>query len=133
VHNHFNSGDDMKCHICEAETDFTCDGCFEPVCFDCCTPMTIHNQIDYPLCSLCNDMKQDEAARYYHEQDKKKEQIEKIKSDRKAKRRANWYKSENIERRRIRLEQRRKERRELRIKQMEEAVKIVSEMFKGMF
>lgn len=45
----------MKCHICDGETDFKCGACNEPVCEDCCVPMTYHNQIDYPLCTSCSD------------------------------------------------------------------------------
>ena len=121
------------CHICGASTEFTCDRCDEPVCEDCCTPMTYHNQIDYPLCTVCHEGIEARRSLEYWEEKKKQDAIKAKKDAANAKARANYWKPENIEKRRLAKEKRKEERREQARKDLEEAKRIVGEMFRGMF
>ncbi len=45
----------MKCHSCGNETDYKCESCGQPVCDDCVTPFTYHNQIDFAQCIDCTE------------------------------------------------------------------------------
>jgi len=123
----------MKCHLCNQETDFTCRDCEEPVCEDCCVQMTYENQIDYTLCTECNQTR--EAMTYDY--NCKRWEAEKVIKDKKAaiaaKRLATAMKPENIEKRRLAKIQRKKDRDEFRRKQWNEATSIVNNMFRGMF
>ncbi len=123
----------MNCHLCESDTDFTCDRCGEPVCEDCCVKMTIHNQIDYPLCTLCGEMREIEKAAYYRREEEVKEKEQAIKDKRAATRKANYWKPENIEKRRLKKIEQQKMKRELSEKQVANAAKIIAQMFRGMF
>jgi hypothetical protein len=123
----------MNCHLCESETDFTCDRCGEPVCEECCVKMTIHNQIDYPLCTLCGDAQEIEKAEYYQREREAEEKILKEKEKKAAVRKANYWKHENIEKRRLRKIEQQRLRRELYEKQMANAAKVIAQMFRGLF
>jgi len=120
----------MNCHICQHEADFNCDSCGEPVCFDCCVKMTIHNQIDYPLCELCEDTRQTLRSNHYQEQEEKKESVKKEK-ERKAKiRRNNYWKPENIEKRRLAKIERKRKKAEQMEKMFSDTVRIVNNWFR---
>ena len=122
-----------KCHICESITDFTCDQCGEPVCEDCCVQMTIHNQIDYPLCTDCKDIRDaddyDERSREWARQ----EQENKKKAEASAKREANYWKPENVAKRRAAKVKKKEEQRERDRQMFAAAAKWIGEAFRGMF
>ena len=122
----------MKCHICDNITDFECRDCNEPVCEDCCVKMTIHNQIDYAKCTCCEDG--DQAIRWIamEIEEKRQEKLRAEKENKAKLRRANYYKPENIEKRRIRKIENKRLKAELRIKQLGEAMRFVGEMFRFM-
>ena len=123
----------LECHICGAQTDFTCRDCDEPVCEDCCTPMTLQNQIDYALCAECYDLQ--ETATYF-EAAKEHEISEKLKAKKKAtadKRRARYWKPENVEKRRLAKLKHKQERAERDRQMLEATAKAVAGMFRGMF
>ena len=123
----------LECHICGVRTDFVCRDCSEPVCEDCCIPMTLQNQIDYALCSECYDSQ--ETAIYF-EAAKEQEIAEKAKAKKKAaadKRRATYWKPENIEKRRLAKLKHKQERAERNRQMLEAAAKAVADMFRGMF
>jgi len=122
----------MKCHMCEQETDFWCDRCELPVCEDCCVQMTIHNQIDYPLCTDCDDTCQ--AHRYLEcclEEDVK-EAKQKKRDEINAKRRANYWKPENVTKRRVAKQERQLEAQAQKIKSLQDVGKIFGSLFKNM-
>jgi hypothetical protein len=122
----------MKCHICENETEFSCDSCEEPVCEDCCVQMTIHNQIDYPLCQECYGFRED-AARYEAQREEEREERKQKERDKKnAKKRANYWKPENVEKRRKRKEEKMKKDLEHVIRSMANALSIFSDSFEQM-
>jgi len=119
----------MNCHMCNSVTDFNCDSCGEPVCEDCCVVMTIHNQIDYPLCMDCEEMS--EAVRYITacKEGKRNDKIKAEKERKNARRRAIYWKPENVEKRRlVKIEKKR-----LRTEQAREALIVVNDIFRGMF
>ena len=122
----------MKCHICDADTEWFCRQCDEPVCEDCCVPFTLQNQIDYTLCTVCHDGYEARRSIEYARQEKEREERERIKNDRLEKRRAAYRKPENVQKRRVARLQRKLEAIALKRKQFAEAVRIVSEMFRGM-
>lgn len=110
-------------------TDITCEQCGEPVCEDCCVQMTIHNQIDYPLCFGCEG--ENDAERWAdatRKAEKEKLESEKKKQRAEARRKAYW-KPEAVEKRRLK----KKKNAELKRKQMQEAMRTIAEAFKGMF
>jgi hypothetical protein len=119
-----------NCHICGHITDFECDSCGEPVCYDCCVKMTIHNQIDYPLCKECNDNHECAKAEHYQRIEEEKE-TEKLERERKSKlRRTNYYKPENIEKRRLDKIERKRLAKDQMIKRWQDAVNIANSFFK---
>jgi len=122
----------MNCHICNRETEFTCDVCEEPVCDDCCVPITIHNQIDYPLCKTCNEGH--EAARYECARQKNLgEEVAKAKKDaRNAEARARYWKPENVAKRKAAKVERKKQREALRRAYAEEVAQVMASMFRGL-
>jgi hypothetical protein len=125
--------EELKCHLCGNITEFYCRDCGEPVCEDCCVPFTLQNQIDYTLCTSCHDG--NEARRSlecWREEEKQKAKGEKRKLRREAARKRYW-KPENVAKRKERCEAEKRARIELKKKQMEEAMGIVSRMFRGMF
>ena len=115
----------MKCHICESETDFTCDRCGEPVCFDCCVPMTVHNQIDYPLCTTCEDVRNAQARLKWLREHEREETQRKLKDERNRKARARYRSPESIAKRAAR----KAELKQLRQAQLEEAMRVVANVF----
>lgn len=122
----------MKCHICGNETEFTCDRCEEPVCEDCCVTMTIHNQVDYPLCTVCGDYREACARQEWEREHAKEEAAKKAREERSRKARDNYRKPENVAKRAAARAERKRLAAELRRKHMAEAIRIVGEMFRGM-
>jgi len=123
----------MNCHMCDSETDYHCQDCDLPVCEDCAVVMTLQNQIDYTKCQECEDG--DEARSYLDNlREWKKEEAVKVKKEaRKKARHIAYWKPEAVTKRRIAKEKRRIEKIELHKKQMENAAKVIGEMFRGMF
>jgi len=123
----------MKCHICEAETDFHCEICKEPVCEDCCVVPTYKNQIDYVVCEVCQDVREVNFWKD-REEDFKQEETERIKKEaRKKARHENYWKPENVKKRHEAKEERIRLQAEQKKKQMEKTINIVKSMFRGMF
>lgn len=120
----------MNCHQCGIETDYTCDQCGEPVCEDCCVPMTYHNQIDYPLCTTCHGINEDSRSSYYHAENEKRLQEDKARQERNAKSRANYHKPENVEKRKQQKLERKRQEAELARKWFEEAMNVVGSMMR---
>jgi len=122
----------MICHICESETEFICNECGEPVCEDCCVVPTYHNQIDYPLCTDCQCVRDaddyDERSREWERQ----KAADKKKAEASAKRRVNYYKPENIEKRRLAKLERHRLKQEANRNRLKELANILSG-FRGMF
>jgi hypothetical protein len=55
---------EMKCHICDHETDLECADCEKPVCDEHTTPYTIYTQVDWTQCVRCHDYQQRERQKY---------------------------------------------------------------------
>jgi len=123
----------MFCHMCGAETEYTCRDCDEPVCEDCAVAMTLQNQIDYTKCQCCEDGDEASARQEWLRENDIKEAKKAIQAKRIATRKANWWKPENVEKRAAAKAERKKKQAELRRKQMEETLRIVGEVFGGMF
>ena len=124
---------ESKCHICESITDFTCDECGEPVCEDCCVQMTIHNQIDYPLCTYCQERRYaDDHAERSREWARQEEENKK-KAEESAKRKANYWKPENVVKRRAAKDKKKEKQRERDRQMVAAAAKWIGEAFRGMF
>lgn len=121
------------CHICGIETEFTCDDCGEPVCENCCVPMTIHNNIDYPLCTVCHDRSEVSLALDRQREQRAEDAAKAEKEKRSAAARERYNRPENVARRAAAKAERIRQRKELELKQRAEAAKITSSMFKGMF
>ena len=120
----------MNCHICGAETDFICERCEEPVCEDCCTPYTLQNQIDYALCTDCNDYRQEMRRAEWLREDEKK-QAERAKKDAaNAKARAIYWKPENVEKRRLAKIERKKQKAEQARRMLAETFRLVNDWMK---
>jgi len=121
------------CHICGAVTDIVCQSCDNPVCEDCCVKMTIHNQIDYPLCTSCEDsnntfrIEEDEREWQWQEAKRKKKEVIA------AKRRATYLKPENIEKRRLAKIQRKIDKQNAERERVQQVADIMKNMFRGMF
>lgn len=122
----------QKCHMCEEETEFYCRDCGEPVCEDCAVPYTLQNQIDYTKCQSCQDGGAAARSLEYNRQQEEIEKKKAIQAKRIATRKANYYKPENIAKRKAAKIERDRQKIELRRKQMQEAFRIVNEMFRGM-
>ena len=121
----------ITCHICENETDFYCEICKEPVCEDCCVVPTYMNQIDYALCTDCQDAREADDQRERNAEYRREEAVRIKKEKRKKISRENYWKPENIEKRRKAKEERRRLRAELKKKQIEQTIKMVNSMFRG--
>lgn len=95
--------------------------------------MTIHNQIDYPLCTDCQDIRDandhDERSREWARQ----EQENKKKVEASATRKANYWKPENVAKRKAAKAKKREEKIERNKKMVEDAAKWIAESFRGMF
>jgi hypothetical protein len=126
------SAEIMKCTICEAETEYECEQCGDPTCENCLTPFTIHNQIDYCLCSCCHSGNDREKADYYQgieAEEKEKERKKKEKSHK----RWLWYHSPSqIEKRRLKRIELLKLRRKLAAERAERLASIMHNIFKDM-
>lgn len=119
----------MLCHMCNSETEYTCQTCDEPVCENCTVQMTYHNQIDYTKCQCCQDGHDAQRRLEWLKEDQIR-QIEKTKKDKiNSKARANYWKPENVEKRKLKSIQRKKDKIERNKKILEEAMRIVGEMF----
>lgn len=120
----------LICQICEeSEAEGWCHDCKEPVCFECCIGHTYMNQIDYELCVPCMDTREsesyEEACVEYEREKKAREKKEK----RNAIRKANYWKPENVEKRRMAKAKKKWEKAERFKKMLEETFKIVNSMF----
>lgn len=117
--------------MCEdAMTEFYCCQCDEPVCEDCCVECTYQNQLQDTLCVGCGDSndidRQEEVDKEYDLEQEKKLRRELINSKRKA----TYWKPENVEKRRVAKIKKNKERAERNRKMIEETFKIVGSMFR---
>ena len=128
------NNEEKLCHYCEEYlTDFTCDVCGEPTCESCCVQMTYHNQIDYPLCLGCEETRQAESYLSRHAEWEAEKKAKAKKDAASAKRRANYRKPENIEKRRLAKIQRQKDRYGQHIEHMKSSARIVNDMFRNFF
>lgn len=118
------------CYICGKETDYHCQDCGEPVCEDCLTPFTLQNQIDYNLCSTCYDGYQARRRMEYVRKEEAKDIANKLRIERNKKASIRYWKPENIEKRRVARQKRRKEQFDQRLKNIQEAISIVNDWFK---
>lgn len=119
----------MNCHICDSETDFNCEQCEEPVCEECCVIPTYLNQIDYALCTECGDQNDAERWAEANREDEQEKRIKAKKKKRNATRKANYWKPENVEKRRLAKIERERLRIEWNKKMIEETFKIVGSIF----
>lgn len=119
-----------SCHICGQSTEFTCRDCVQPACEDCLVPFTPQNNIDYCLCNYCHE--EAEARRFlgYLEESERQEARKSKKAEANAKRRANYWKPENIEKRRLAKIKRQKEKEEDDRKRAAELVKVMRDFMR---
>jgi len=121
----------MICHVCEENaTDFTCQICGEPVCEDCCIVPTYMNQLDYALCTVCEDGNQSRRMADYEKEAKIQESIAARKKAIQDKRHATYWKPENVAKRKAAKIERKRLRAEQARQQFEQAFKMVAEMFR---
>jgi Zn-finger nucleic acid-binding protein len=92
-------------------------------------PYTQFSQIDYTLCKRCGGVQEDARADEYIRQEQEEKQKLKEKQIRNEKQRKYYYSEKAIEKRRLK----KIELQELRAKQHEESVKLLSSIFKDMF
>lgn len=121
----------MNCHICKAETDFCCERCNEPVCEDCCVAFTYQNQIDFALCTSCEDMNEIRKCDEHEHEEKIKEAKLAKKKKRNDAQRERYWKPENVDKRLLAKKKRQHLEIERRKKAMSETFKLVNSMFKG--
>jgi len=122
----------MICHVCEEnKTDFTCHICGEPVCEDCCVVPTYHNQLDYALCTVCEEGNQARRMVDYEKEATIQESIATKKKAIQDKRHATYWKPENVEKRRVAKAERKRLQAEQAMQRLEQAFKIVGDMFRG--
>jgi len=95
--------------------------------------MTLHNQIDYPLCTLCEGTREAEAREEYCREATRAEDAKAKRDVRNSKARNRYWMPENVEKRRVERAERRRKEMERRKLQMENAMKAVGEMFSDMF
>ena len=110
-------------------TDYCCEDCGEPVCEECAVPYDQFTQIDYTLCQCCHDgnmsRRQLEA---YREEDLQAESKAKKDARNKAARERYW-RPENVAKRKAAREERKRLKREQAIRNFQETMRIVSEVF----
>jgi hypothetical protein len=70
----------MNCHLCGAESEFTCESCGENMCENCQTPYDSHTQIDYNCCNQCGGSYRDSRNDWLKSLDEEKE-VEKKKKE----------------------------------------------------
>lgn len=123
-----------KCHVCEEnEADYVCQRCGEPVCEACCVPNTYMNPVEETRCTICHEGM--EAVRHM-DYDQECERVEALAAKREARRkkmRENYFKPENVEKKRLRKIERRRLKAEHEREMMKRVVEVVSSMFSGMF
>lgn len=68
----------MICHSCERETEGVCTSCEKPVCDKCSVPYTLHNPVDYDLCTNCGDDCDEWRAEEYFKELKEDEERHKM-------------------------------------------------------
>ena len=121
----------MECHLCGTEADWHCKDCGEPTCEDCLVPFTLQNQIDYCLCNSCYEGR--ETERYFENcrEEELRDKVEAEKKIKRDKRRANYWKPENVAKRKEIKRLKNIARVEANRKMLAEAFKIVGEMFGG--
>ena len=122
-----------KCHICGASTEFSCCACDQLVCEDCCVTPTYNNQIDYTICTECGDAREVEAGEDQMREEKFEAEIKTKKEKRAATRKANYWKPENVAKRKAKKAALLLARKEAEKARIEKAIKIVGSMFRGMF
>ena len=122
-----------NCHMCEAETEWNCYRCDEPVCEDCCVVPTYENQLEESRCQECQDGMDASDQLEYAKEHERQEAIDTEKEKRRKKRREIYNRPENVEKRRLAKIERQLKDRELLAKQMADAVNRVNSMFRGMF
>jgi hypothetical protein len=121
----------MFCHMCGAETEFICQDCDEPVCEDCAVAMTLQNQIDYTKCQNCHDGHEAARRLEWLKEDEKASAAKAKKDAANAKARATYRKPENVAKRKAAAAKRKKEAAELRLKQMQDAFRIVGDILRS--
>lgn len=125
-----NSESPNNCHICGKLSEFVCEKCGQPACEDCLVPFTLQNQIDYCLCNYCHDSSENsrlldalEEAEWMEKQNAQKVELA-------VKRRANYWKPENIEKRRLKKIQLKKDREEADRKRIEEVASVMKDFMR---
>lgn len=121
----------LFCHMCGAETEHICQDCNEPVCEDCVMQMTYHNQIDYTKCRNCQDGYEAESRLIRLREDEAQQAERARKEAVNAKARATYRKPENVTKRKEAAAKREKARAALKLKQFQEAMQLVGELFRG--
>ena len=122
------------CHYCEEnEAEGKCEQCDQPVCIDCCVVMTLQNQIDYPLCLECEDNNETDREIEAQAEWKWEEERKAKKAIISAARKKAYWKPEAVEKRRLKKIEKQRLQKEANEKRMKETVRIVGDMFRGMF
>ena len=118
----------MNCHICGGESEGNCEQCEQPICADCCVSMTLQNQIDYPLCPICYE--HDEVMLWNEccEAEQIKVRADAKRTARNDASRARYRQPENVEKRRIAREQRKRAKAIAWANALAEAFGIVNDM-----
>ena len=109
------------CSLCGIQTEFTCDDCGSPICEDCCIQPTYLNQVEGVLCVDCNVALENEQVKIqeceWEEEDKKEK--------RSKARKANYWKPENVAKRKAVKDDLSLIEKELVRKQLKETLKVV--------
>lgn len=122
----------MICHVCdENKTDFTCHDCGEPVCEDCCVVPTYHNQLEYALCTVCGDERENRRASEWERENKIQDAITAKKKAIQDKRHATYWNPKNVVKRRVAKAERERLKAEQSRDRIAQAFKIVGDMFRG--
>ena len=121
----------ILCHYCEeAEGEYDCPTCGKLTCEDCFEPCTVFNAGYQQDCKGCVSKKESELVRVYEERESREKEAQKIKDERNTKARSNYWKPENIEKRKIKKQQRKEEQAELKLKQLDELKDIFINLFR---
>lgn len=119
-----------KCHLCgNTAAEFSCRDCEESVCEDCCVPFTLQNQVDFTICTCCYEGKEARRTLAYWEEEERQERIDEERKLKNEKSRERYRKPENIKKRRIAREERKKAEAEYRAKMLSGAIKVVNNWF----
>jgi predicted transposase YbfD/YdcC len=95
--------------------------------------MTIHNQIDYVLCMCCHEGNEARRALKHFAEEERLEAVNQAKAEKAAERKRRYNLPENVSKRAAARLQRKLLKREESRKRLEESIKLIREMFKGMF